>query len=192
MSTRKDLVGPVKRSKTLAEGRKPGSGRPVGSKDVVLEQLRIAITKTYEALGSEQYLLWFAENFPETFVTKVLTRIMPPVPKEAEVQFNQQNLTVNSELSDFETARRIAFALNKATLAIDGTLAVDSCGSARSDAVKPAPPPPPLVFPPEIPPDYADQELIRPTHEGTLETYVGEQRHGTARQHQIVSKKPLI
>jgi hypothetical protein len=77
---------------------------------LISETMAADILKTYKRLGKD-WLFKVAQERPDLFINQCLSRLLPPAFKEgADVEFNQQ---INvGQMSDFEAARRVAFALN--------------------------------------------------------------------------------
>ncbi|UVJ46208.1 hypothetical protein NVV94_12110 [Pseudomonas sp. LS1212] len=179
-------------------GRKPGcvksGGRVKGSLDKNQRQLiggEIAndILAVYQAMGGAAFLLDYAKTKPEAFIRDCLSRLMPPMARDDAVDI-QTNVQINID-TEFEAARRIAFALSKAAYARkDQEPAIDvqptpqqACDPhwQRPDAM-PLLPPEPMPDPErerwasELPltdEERADQRLIRQTKEANLTNYVG-------------------
>ncbi|OHC26299.1 MAG: hypothetical protein A2Y50_07290 [Pseudomonadales bacterium RIFCSPLOWO2_12_59_9] len=102
-------------------GRPPGQpktgGKQVGSlnrqaRQELTEKLAGDLLWAYEQLGNREWLLAFARENPIEFLRLGLSRLFPaPAKEDPDVQLNQQINVGN--LSDFEAARKIAFALAK-------------------------------------------------------------------------------
>ncbi len=128
------------------------------------------------------------------------------MPKDdPDIQINQQYNTNN--LTEFEAARRVAFALSKAVYA-DPAMAVevtpqDACAWQNPTPPRePEPPPEPdperVRWASELPlteSERADHALVRETRESSLANYAGspsEQGHGPARSVSPVTRKPTV
>ena len=185
------------RGRPPGQGKVPGSGRKKGSlskgeRQVISEKLAFDVIKTYKRLGPD-WLFELAKTRPDLFLSQCLTRMLPPAFKEdPDVQFNQQ---VNIGLSEFEAARRVAFALSKAVYespAIEAEVTPQEAYPAprwqAPDIVPPLPQPEPDVPDPDrerwieelplTPEQRRDNALVRETQTATLATYRG----GTAEQ----------
>jgi hypothetical protein len=76
----------------------------------------------YETLGGREWLLTFARDQPAEFLRQGLSRLFP-APQRDDADQISQSLTINAgDLSDFEAAKRIAFALAKAAHMLDDTV----------------------------------------------------------------------
>lgn len=130
-----------------------------------------AIARCFKRLGGEKWLYDFALSSPEPFIRLVLVRILPPIPSpEPVIQINNQQVVKIDQLSEFEIARRLAFALNKASNALDGSSVITSkteiiapgCEAVAAEPVKP------LEYPlAEQAKAQSDEALVRNTVDGT-------------------------
>lgn len=87
-------------------GRRPGTK----NKTQINDEMRRKILLCFNRVGGVRWLENFAREFPETFASKILPYVLPPLPRSEEapgvaVQINQ--------ISDTEAAMRVAFLLNK-------------------------------------------------------------------------------
>ncbi|UVJ45078.1 hypothetical protein NVV94_05710 [Pseudomonas sp. LS1212] len=184
-----------------ARGRPPGQvksgGRVKGSLDKNQRQLitgEIAndILQTYKKLGGPKFLLKWATENPSEFIRQCLARLMPPMARDGDGDVVQVNTQVNID-SEFEAARRIAFALSKATYAFKerepvATMTPQEACNPRWQRPDDVPDTMPLIQPEPIDtPDQArwaselklspeqrrDNALIRETETATLESYAG-------------------
>lgn len=117
------------RGRPKGGSKSPGSGRQKGTPDkvVMTEKLRADLWQTYLQLGQQKFLLEYAKSDPDGFIKNCLSRLLPAFqspPREPLVEINQ--VVKIDQLSEFEIARRIAFALNKASHALDGTSVISS------------------------------------------------------------------
>ncbi|MBI3144477.1 MAG: hypothetical protein HYZ18_04260 [Pseudogulbenkiania sp.] len=104
---------------TMPRGRPPGciksegSGRKPGLKDrvQVTSEMRRDILLVYKKLGGTRFLVEWAKTSPDLFVRDVLSRVLPPIPREEPAVAVQVSTQVG-QISDTEAAMRIAFALN--------------------------------------------------------------------------------
>ena len=106
----------------MARGRPPGQPKTggrlrksldKGERQLVSAELAGSILTTFERLGGVDDMLSWASANRTVFYTQVLSRLFPaPQKDDPDVQVNTQ---VNiGNMSDFEAAQRIAFALAKA------------------------------------------------------------------------------
>lgn len=156
---------PGVRTKTPASGRKKGTIDRFEMTDIMREH----IWETYLALGDKQALLRWAEANFSTFLRECLARIMPAFPSpEPVVQITNQ-VTVNREnLSDWDVARRLAFALNQASIAIDGTCVITSQPEPVKPEAAPVPKPSPVTPTAEtsLPPDIDVEQFGSAAEQG--------------------------
>lgn len=168
-------------------GRPPGQpksgGRQVGAKNKVqvTEQMRGDILTVYAALGGVVFLLDWAQNNQTEFIKQCWARIAPPMPRDDPEPVNQ-SLTINaSNMSDYEAAKRIAFALAKGAQMLEVQQTIEqwlpSLDTVRVTAPVLETPDPALAqwasslnFSEE---QRRDQAVVRETSKGSLETYPG-------------------
>ncbi|MCX2815996.1 MULTISPECIES: hypothetical protein [unclassified Pseudomonas] len=172
-----------------------------GERQLVSAELAGSILTTFERLGGvDDMLSWAAAN-RTVFYTQVLSRLFPAPQKEdhPDVQVNVQTNIGN--MSDFEAAQRIAFALAKAAYEQEqATPAIEAVRvtSARAPepVIEPVPQPAPKIpavsAPPPVddmerdlnrerwaaslsltPQERIDRELVRDTIECDISTYRG-------------------
>ncbi|WP_420170647.1 hypothetical protein ACN99C_11680 [Pseudomonas alloputida] len=161
------------------------------------------IMAVYESLGGIEWLLKFAKANPKEFIQQGLSRLFP-APQRGDDPDVQVNTQVNiGNMSDFEAAQRIAFALAKA--AYEQEQATPTIEAVRVTASRATPEPEPEMMSPQeacrwgapdqpnpspeleldparkrwieelplTPEQRADNALIRETVECSLETYRG-------------------
>lgn len=181
-------------------GPKTG-GRRKGSLDKNARQLVTAdmaadLLTVYKKLGGVKWLLKFAEDNPAEFLRQGLSRLFPAQQKDADDAGTTNNTQVNV-VTDFEAARRIAFAL-AAGVGGDPSLApvIDVTPTVEPTTPQPAPEPVPYLAPkapdmpepvealdparkrwieelPLTPEQRADNALIRDTIECDITNYHG-------------------
>ena len=167
-------------------GKVPGSGRKKGSLDkqqrtLISEQLAFDIVKTYKRLGPD-WLFKVATERPDLFINQCLSKLLPPAFKEDQDAGTTNNTININNMSEMESARRVAFALAKAAYQLDGEPApaievnITPQWRAPSDA-------------PDLVPEFEDRPLFQPDRgepvTRTLETLgggAGEQGGSTPRR----------
>ncbi|WP_448177024.1 hypothetical protein [Pseudomonas putida] len=98
-------------------GRRKGS-LDKNARQLITGEMANDLLVVYRKLGGVKWLLEFAKNNPVEFMRQGLSRLLPAAPKDDfDIQINQQ---FNSNMSDFEAAQRIAFALSKAVHGQEG------------------------------------------------------------------------
>lgn len=97
---------------TRLGGRKKKS-LDLQSRKLLTGRMAADLLTVYEKLGGVKWLLQFAKDNPAEFLRQGLSRLFPAPDKHdgPDAVINQLNIT---DVSDFEAARRIAFALSKA------------------------------------------------------------------------------
>lgn len=145
-------------------------GRQAGTKNRVTDSMRRDILSVYRKLGGPKFLLsWAKENGTE-YVKQCLSRVMPPMPRQA---LEDEEFSLPAESSMFETARRIAFILAQADAMSPRPLDVEMVElSPASQAPEPQDPPlPPLDEAPTMEPCATPRSYPRGDPEGVAETY---------------------
>lgn len=192
----------------MARGRPPGQPKTggrlrksldKGERQLVSAELAGSILTTFERLGGVDDMLSWASANRTVFYTQVLSRLFPaPQKDDPDVQVNTQ---VNiGNMSDFEAAQRIAFALAKAAYEQEqATPAIEAVRvtSARAEPViepveQPAFKTPAVSAPDSVddmerdldrerwaaslsltPQERVDRQLVRDTIECDISTYRG-------------------
>lgn len=96
--------------KPAGSGRVAGRSLDKGERQLVTAQMAGDILSVYERLGGADFLYRWAKENQTPFVTNVLQKLMPAAPKE-DADFVQNNQFNVGQLSAFEAARSVAFAL---------------------------------------------------------------------------------
>jgi hypothetical protein len=101
-------------------GRPPGlpktGGRKRGSLDkaarsLITEKVAGDILTTYKKLGSQKFLLEWAQQNQTEFIRQCLARLMPPMPRDSDdTAVNNTQINIG-QISEIEAAMRIAFVL---------------------------------------------------------------------------------
>lgn len=153
----------------MARGRPPGQPKTggrlrksldKGERQLVSAELAGSILTTFERLGGvDDMLSWAAAN-RTVFYTQVLSRLFPAPQRGDDHPDVQVNTQVNiGNMSDFEAAQRIAFALAKA--AYEQEQATPAIEAVRVTSAR-APEPefsPRMWRPPTDAPDMPDPDL---------------------------------
>lgn len=202
---------PTGKPRGRSKGCAKTGGRTVGSLDrqartLVTSEVAGDILEVYRRLGGVDFLESWSRTNATAFINSCLSRLMPPAPKDdPDIQINQQ---YNVGLSEFEAARRVAFALSNAVHNGPGLTVTHETVEVTPQA---AAPPEPYVnpnawTPPTDAPDMPepvdadrarwaselplteeqrrDNAVVRQTHGVSLETYHGssaEQGYGPSR-----------
>lgn len=173
--------------------RTPGSiksgGRRRGSIDraerqLVSNELAHSILATFKGLGGTKGMIEWASK-PEnqgTFYTQILARLYPAALKEDPDVLIQQQF---NGISDFDAARRIAFALSKAMDAQEIT-PQEACALERPE---PRWPDPQTYNNP--PPSIGEDELKELAAASAAEELAGRQHRGSAREHGLIKDTPV-
>lgn len=133
-------------------------------RQLVSAELAYSILATFEMLGGTAAMVEWAADNKTTFYTQILSRLMPaPQRDDPDVQVNTQvNIGVDS---DFEAARRIAFALAKAAYEQEAIPVIEAVRVTSSRAPDPVIEPnawtPPTVAPEPQSPSELERELGR-------------------------------
>ena len=95
-------------------GRRRGS-LDKGERQLVTAEMAGDIMAVYKKLGGVKWLLKFAEDNPAEFLRQGLSRLFPAPQKDSDSDGDTFNTQINlGRMSEFETARSIAFLLAKA------------------------------------------------------------------------------
>lgn len=132
---------------TKTGGRVKGKSIDRGERQLVTSQMAGDIMAVYEQLGGAEWLLKFAKANPKEFIQQGLSRLFPAAQRDADDPGVQVNTQVNIG-SDFDAARRIAFALAKATHEQEQQLP-PAIEAVRVTSSRPAPEPEPETSPQE-------------------------------------------
>lgn len=145
---------------TKTGGRVKGKSIDKGERQLVTSRMAGDIMAVYESLGGIEWLLKFAQANPKEFIQQGLSRMFP-APQRGDDPDVQVNTQVNiGNMSDFEAAQRVAFALAKATY--EQEQLPPTIEAVRVTSSRPAPEPefsPRMWRPPTDAPDMPDPDL---------------------------------
>ncbi|MFG0527366.1 hypothetical protein [Pseudomonas sp. yb_5] len=145
-----------------------------GERQLVSAELAASILTTFERLGGVDDMLSWASANRTVFYTQVLSRLFPaPQKDDPDVQVNTQ---VNiGNMSDFEAAQRIAFALAKA--AYEQEQATPTIEAVRVTASRATPEPEPEMMSPQEACRWGAPDQPNPSpHQDDLERDMARQR----------------
>lgn len=107
---------------TRLGGRKKGS-IDLAARKLLTNRMASDLMTVYEKLGGVKWLLQFAKDNPAEFLRQGLSRLFPaPQKDDPDAVINQINI---GNLSDIESATRIAFVLSRAGQQLDAPIDAD-------------------------------------------------------------------
>lgn len=174
-------------------GRRRG-GLDRGERQIVASEYANDLHAVYKKLGGVKWLLEYAKNNPKEFIQFGLSRLWPAPQKDDPDTVNNTQINIG-DMSEFECARRVAFALAKSvypdpslapieaerlppepvfypnqwTPPVDAPDMVESPQRAEADPAK-------ALWVEEIslsPEQRRDNAVVRQTHGGSIESYCG-------------------
>lgn len=175
--------------------KSPGSGRRKGSIDLaerklLSDKMAADLMECYERMGGVEYLVKIATDDPKTFLAQGLSRLFPaPLRDDPEILLQQLNQYNIDGISNFEAARRIAFALSRA-MAESQITPQEACSLTPLERVEPRWIDPATLPPTE--PQFSQEEVAQLAKAKAAQDLIGLYPYGKADEHGLRPPKATV